>query len=54
MMSTIEELEAKVKSLNPKELAEFREWFHRYEDVTKTKSGIARSGRIRQGASSMP
>lgn len=31
-MSTIEELEAKVKSLNPRELAEFREWFQRYED----------------------
>jgi len=31
-MSTIEELEAKVKSLNPQELAEFREWFQRYED----------------------
>jgi hypothetical protein len=31
-MSTIEELEAKVKSLNPQELAEFREWFQRFED----------------------
>lgn len=31
-MSTIEELEAKVKLLNPRELAEFREWFQRYED----------------------
>lgn len=32
-MSTIEELEAKVKSLNPRELAEFREWFRRFEDA---------------------
>jgi hypothetical protein len=31
-MSTIEELQAKVKSLNPPELAEFREWFQGYED----------------------
>ncbi|MBI1325850.1 hypothetical protein GC170_22040 [bacterium] len=31
-MSTFEELEAKVKSLTPQELAEFREWFQRYED----------------------
>lgn len=31
-MSTIEDLEAKVKSLTPRELAEFREWFQRYED----------------------
>ncbi len=31
-MSTIEELEAKVKSLTARELAEFREWFQRYED----------------------
>lgn len=31
-MSTIEDLEAKVKSLTPRELAEFREWFQRYEE----------------------